>query len=83
MFGRNETTDIHNRTGVTGYIGGDAFYALQKDHSELHFSLLVRSVDKGRLVQQKYPSVRIVVGGLDDYDLLVEEAAQADIVLRK
>lgn len=71
-----------NSTGVTGYIAGDAFYALNKAHPDYEYAALVRTQDKADIVKKAYPSVRIVLGGLDDYDLLKEEAAKADIVLR-
>ena len=69
-------------TGVTGYIAGDAFYALNKAHPEWEYAALVRTQEKANTVKKAYPSVRIVLGGLDDSDLLKDEAAKADIVLR-
>lgn len=72
-----------SRTGVTGYIAGDAFSLLNKLHSEYEYTLLVRSRQKALLLKQAYPSVSIVIGDLDDSDLLREEAAKADIVLRR
>ena len=68
-------------TGVTGYIGGDAFYLLQQNHPDFEFTLLVRSEDKAKNVLAKYPAVRVVIGGLDDSELIEREAAAADIVL--
>ena len=70
------------RTGVTGYIAGDALYVLSKAHPEYEYAALVRSKDKADIVQKAYPSVRIVLGGLDDAETLRAECARADIVLR-
>lgn len=68
-------------TGITGYIGGDAFHLLQQNHPDLEFSALIRTEDKARKVQEKYPKVRVVLGGLDDADKIAKEAAWADIVI--
>ncbi|KAK6417826.1 hypothetical protein LTR95_017280, partial [Oleoguttula sp. CCFEE 5521] len=68
-------------TGTTGYIAGDTFSLLQSKHPEYEYSALVRSEDKARLVKKAYPSTRTVIGGLDDSELLQEEASKADIVL--
>lgn len=70
-------------TGVTGYIGGDAFYSLQNSHRDLEFSALVRGEEKAQKIREKYPNVRIVVGALDDADKITAEAAWADIVIRR
>lgn len=42
----------------------------------------MRTQEKADLVKDAFPSVRIVLGNLDDAELLKEEAAKADIVLR-
>ncbi|WYZ44264.1 hypothetical protein EsH8_VII_000700 [Colletotrichum jinshuiense] len=68
-------------TGVTGYIGGDAFYSLYKKHPEYEYSLLVRSEERAAPVKKAYPNVRIVVGSLHDADIIEKEAAAADIVV--
>lgn len=70
-------------TGVTGYIGGDAFYHLHQNHPDFEFALLVRSEEKAKKVRAKFPDVRIVIGGLDDDATLEREASWADIVIRK
>jgi nucleoside-diphosphate-sugar epimerase len=67
-------------TGTTGYIGGDALYALQKAHPEYEIAVLVRDEKKGEQVKSKLPSVRIVHGDLDDSELIKKEASKADIV---
>lgn len=68
---------------MTGYIAGDALYALYKAHPEYEYTALVRTKEKADLVQKAYPSVRIALGGLDDGEILKEESAKADIVLRE
>lgn len=70
-------------TGATGYIAGDALNALYQAHPEYEYSCLVRTKEKGEKVTSAYPKVRIVLGGLDDSELIEEEAAKADVVLRK
>jgi N-acetyl-gamma-glutamylphosphate reductase len=69
-------------TGITGYIGGDAFHLLSQKHRDFEFSALVRTEAKAKYVRELYPNVRIVIGGLDDADKIEKEAAWADIVLR-
>ena len=71
-----------NRTGVTGYIGGDAFYALNKAHPEYEYTCLVRNPERGAPVAAEYPRVRLVYGTLEDSELLEEESAKADVVIR-
>lgn len=68
---------------MTGYIGGDGFYAITQAHPELEFTCTVRNSDKGASVAKDYPKVKLAYGDLDSYDMLVEEASKADIVLRK
>lgn len=70
-------------TGVTGYIGGDAFYAIANAHPEYEITCLVRNSDKGALVAKDYPKVKLVYGDLDSSDLIEEESKKADIVLSK
>lgn len=69
-------------TGVTGYIAGDAFYVLHKTFPDFEYSLLVRTQEKADKITSQYPKARIVLGGLDDAELLEKESAAADIVLR-
>lgn len=67
--------------GSTGYIGGDALYALATTHQEYQITALVRDTSKGALLTSQYPSLTLVYGTLDDSELLTREAAAADIVL--
>ncbi|GAB1310562.1 NAD-dependent epimerase/dehydratase domain-containing protein [Madurella fahalii] len=76
-------------TGVTGYIGGDAFHALHEAHPDFDYTLLVRSKDREEQVRKKYlnaDNIRIIHPGngslaLSLTDILQEEAGKADIVL--
>lgn len=68
-------------TGATGYIGGDALATIVAQHPEITFSALVRDAAKGEQVKAQYPNIRIVLGSLDDSDILERESAAADIVL--
>ena len=71
-----------SRTGATGYIGGDALYALFQAQPEWEYTCIVRNADKGAKVAAAYPKVRLVYGSLDSTDLLEEEAGKADIIYR-
>ncbi|KAF5964682.1 nucleoside diphosphate sugar epimerase [Fusarium coicis] len=68
-------------TGTTGFIGGDAFYALHKAHPDWKYTILVRSEDKGKDVQKQYPAVKLAVGSLDDSKVIEKAASEADIVI--
>ncbi|KAI0856599.1 hypothetical protein F4860DRAFT_397682 [Xylaria cubensis] len=69
-------------TGVTGYIAGDALYVLARKYPDFEYSALVRSESSAAKVRAAYPAaVRVVLGSLDDADLLRREAAWADLVL--
>ncbi|KAF5561826.1 nucleoside diphosphate sugar epimerase [Fusarium phyllophilum] len=68
-------------TGTTGFIGGDAFYALHKAHPDWKYTILVRSEDKGKGVQKQYPDVKLAVGSLDDSKVIEKAASEADIVI--
>lgn len=68
-------------TGVTGYIGGDAVYAIATAHPEYEFTCLVRNSDKAASVARDYASFKFVYGDLDSTSLIEEEAKKADIVL--
>ena len=73
--------DSH-RTGITGYIGGDGFFALASAHPDWEYTALVRSEAKSTQVTSKYPQVRTVIGDLDSSELIEEEVKNADIVIR-
>ena len=65
---------------MTGYIGGDAIYAIAKAHPEYDITCLVRNSDKGATVASQHPSIKLVYGDLDKVELIEEEAKRADIV---
>ncbi|KAI5455607.1 hypothetical protein BGZ63DRAFT_518955 [Mariannaea sp. PMI_226] len=66
-------------TGATGYIGGDALYNVVEKHPDYHITALVRSKEKGQLVRGRFPSVDLVYGDLDDFNLLADQVSKADI----
>ncbi|KAI0429195.1 hypothetical protein F5Y09DRAFT_265094 [Xylaria sp. FL1042] len=68
-------------TGVTGYIAGDALYALSRKYPDFEYAALVRSESGAARVAEAYPAVRLVRGSLDDAELVRREAAWADLVL--
>ncbi|PNS15269.1 hypothetical protein CAC42_8270 [Sphaceloma murrayae] len=68
-------------TGVSGYIGGDAFHALFEAHPDYTYTALVRSGPRAAQVAAAYPSLRLVYGDLASVDLIAAEAAAADVVL--
>lgn len=70
-------------TGVSGYIGGEVVNVFAKKHPEWQLVTLVRNAEQGKIVKAAYPAVHIVVGSLDDHDLLIEQGKTADVVLRK
>lgn len=68
-----------SRTGATGYVGGDALFILARAHPDYEITALVRSKGKGQEVHNHYPSIHLVYGTLDDFELLAQEVAKADI----
>jgi len=70
-----------NSTGATGYIGGDALYAVANTYPDLEITALVRNSDKGAKVASQYAKIRLVYGDLDSADLITKETTDADIVL--
>lgn len=42
----------------------------------------MRSEKSAEAVRKAFPKVRIVLGGLDDSDVIEKEAADADVVIR-
>ncbi|KAF2404392.1 putative nucleoside-diphosphate-sugar epimerase [Trichodelitschia bisporula] len=67
-------------TGATGYIGGDALFAILEAHPKYEITCLVRNSTKGAAVAKQHPTVRLVYGDLDSTNLLATEAAAAEIV---
>ncbi|KAF2798630.1 hypothetical protein K505DRAFT_197291, partial [Melanomma pulvis-pyrius CBS 109.77] len=69
------------RTGATGYIGGDVLYALYNKHPDYEYTALVRTDQKAEPVKKAFPNVKIVIGDLDNEEVLKEEASKADVVI--
>lgn len=61
-------------------MGGDALYTLANAKPAHQISCLVRDASKADKITQRFPSVRVVNGDLDDSNLLEHEAKNADIV---
>lgn len=72
----------YSSTGITGYIGGDVFHNLYSALPDYEYVALVRTDEKAQTVKKSYPSVKTVLGELDDSQLLEDNAAKADIVIR-
>ena len=69
-------------TGATGYVGGDVLYRLQQSSVvKSQLTCLVRDASKAKQLSATYPDVEIIQGGLDDSDLVEQEAKKADVVL--
>ncbi|TGJ78320.1 hypothetical protein E0Z10_g10446 [Xylaria hypoxylon] len=64
------------------YVAGDVLYVLARKYPGFEYAALVRSENSAARVREAYPNVRVVLGSLDDADLLKREAAWADLVLR-
>ena len=69
-------------TGASGYIGGHTVSLIAKAHPEWKVVTLVRTEAQAKIVRKQWPGIRAVVGNLDDYALLFEHGASADVVLR-
>ncbi|OJJ44218.1 hypothetical protein ASPZODRAFT_101064 [Penicilliopsis zonata CBS 506.65] len=68
-------------TGVSGYVGGDALYALTNKFPSFEFVVLIRSPANAEEVRKQYPAVKVVLGSLEDTDVVERESAAADIVV--
>ncbi|KAM0227773.1 hypothetical protein ACHAPO_011247 [Fusarium lateritium] len=68
-------------TGASGYIGGDVLHLLLKSHPEYQVRVLVRDESKGSVITKAFNQVEIVHGSLDDTDIIIKEAQEADVVL--
>lgn len=73
-----------HRTGASGYLGGQILHDLHASSSsppKHSIVVLVRSSDSARKISSAYANVRIVIGSLDDVEIVEAEASKADIVL--
>lgn len=71
----------HNRTGATGYIGGDFLHTVSQRHPEYAITVLVRREETISRIKESYPGIEIVEGDLDDGEKLAAAAADVDVVL--
>lgn len=81
-LGTSYAHSLRCRTGITGYIAGDAFVTMYEKHPDYEYTALIRTEENAKQVTSKYPSVKTVIGDLDSFDLIKEHAAKNDIVLR-
>jgi hypothetical protein len=56
---------------------------MAKKHPEWHIVTLVRNQEQSDIVKKAWPAVETVIGDLDSHDILVEQGAEADVVLRE
>ncbi|KAF2866532.1 hypothetical protein BDV95DRAFT_202369 [Massariosphaeria phaeospora] len=68
-------------TGATGYIGGDALYAIANAYPDLEITALARNSDKGAKIAAQYSKIRLVYGDLDSTELITKETSDTDIVV--
>ncbi|KAF2097818.1 NAD(P)-binding protein [Rhizodiscina lignyota] len=67
-------------TGTTGYIGGAVLGEILKRHGQaLSITALLRS--PSREYSEEYPTVNVVKGSFDDFDVISKAASEADIVI--
>ncbi|KAF2012540.1 NAD(P)-binding protein [Aaosphaeria arxii CBS 175.79] len=68
-------------TGASGYIGGDALFRLTNAYPTWDYYVLVRSSEQGEKIQKAFPNIKLVIGGLDDFEVVKNAAAAADVVV--
>ncbi|KXS19965.1 NAD(P)-binding protein [Gonapodya prolifera JEL478] len=68
-------------TGATGYIGGQVLFALlnRADASRYKIAALIRGEERAQKLRDL--GTRVVVGSLDDVEIIKKEASEADVVL--
>lgn len=70
------------RTGATGYIGGDVLYGLTQALASSSIVALVRNEARASAVTDKFPSVTPLIGDLDSSTEIRKEVQKADVILR-
>ena len=70
-------------TGVSGYVGGHTVMRIMEQQPEWHVVLLVRNEEQKKIVLARWPKAEIVIGDLDDRELMISEGSKADVILRK
>lgn len=68
-------------TGITGLIGGDYLHLISQRHRDWHIVALVRDKLKARVLQEHYPFVEVILGTLEDTEILESESERANVVL--
>lgn len=69
-------------TGISGYIGGQLATDLSRTHPELYLVGLVRNNEQFHKVKARLPEVEVVLGDLSSFEILLEEAKKADVVIQ-
>jgi nucleoside-diphosphate-sugar epimerase len=72
---------LYGSTGATGFIGGSVLNKIIEKHPELEVTALLRSPTKA--FAEKYPTVTVVKGDFDAFDVIERGALNANIVIRK
>lgn len=69
-------------TGATGCVGGPTLSLLTRIFPHISIHALVRTSQKTKIFQVNYPNITCVISDLDSYDVLMAEAAEADLILQ-
>ncbi len=69
-------------TGATGCVGGPTLSLLTRIFPHISIHALVRTPQKTKIFQVNYPNITCVISDLDSYDVLMAEAAEADLILQ-
>ena len=69
--------------GATGFVGATVYDLIYAKHPEYDYTALVRTKEKADELVAHYPLTRVLVGDLNDPQLIESEAGQANIVISK
>lgn len=72
-------TDLFDRTGGTGYIGGSVLHTIATSHPEYDITVMLRKIPEA--FRSTYPNIKIVQGDYDSVEIITKDAAAADIVV--
>lgn len=67
-------------TGASGYLGGETLYQITRLPGNYRIRALARDEKKGQLIKSVGTNIEVVIGDLDDDELIENEARQADVV---
>jgi hypothetical protein len=56
---------------------------LARKHPELEIIALVRNARHVETIQSVFPQIKTIIGDLDSVEIIEQQSAEADIVLRK